>query len=123
MPGLRRWRGADSAAKGEIALVSGLAQGGQEEPPEAPTENLHREEEVGATGDPPGAVRCEAPSREDTVEMRVMVELLAPGMQDGEAADLCAEMLRVPARCPGAFGRACERAAHRARAGSGAPGG
>jgi len=29
------------------------------------------------------------------MEMRVMVELLAPGVEHGEAADLCPEMLRV----------------------------
>jgi hypothetical protein len=30
------------------------------------------------------------------MEMRVMVQLLAPGVQHGEAADLRPEMLRVP---------------------------
>ena len=30
------------------------------------------------------------------MEMRVMVELLAPGVEHGEAADLRPEMLRVP---------------------------
>ena len=38
----------------------------------------------------------EAPGWKDTMEMRVMVQLLAPGVEHGEAADLCPEMLRVP---------------------------
>src|SRR5262249_60646360 len=33
---------------------------------------------------------------EDTMEMRVMVQLLAPGVQHREAPDLRPEMLRVP---------------------------
>jgi hypothetical protein len=43
-----------------------------------------------------GPVGCQAPRGQDTMEMRVMVQLLAPGMEHGEAADLRPEMLRVP---------------------------
>jgi hypothetical protein len=45
-----------------------------------------------------GRKKCgrQASSGEDTVEMRVMVELLAPGMEHRQAADVRPEMLRVP---------------------------
>ena len=49
-----------------------------------------------ATGEPSGPVGRQAASGEDTVEMRVMVELLAPGMEHRQAADVRPEMLRVP---------------------------
>src|SRR5438128_2329478 len=93
----RAWRGEGLTATGQrqCAPASGLLEGVQEQPPEAPTEDLRRQEEVGAARDPPGRVGRQAPSRQDTMEMRVMVELLAPRMEDGEAPDLCAEMLRV----------------------------
>ena len=41
----------------------------------------------------------------------MMVELLAPGVQHGEAADLGAEMLRVPSDVLEGRWRPCERAA------------
>ena len=45
------------------------------------------------TRHPLGAIGGEAPGGEDTVEMRVMVQLLAPGVEHGEAAELGPEML------------------------------
>src|SRR5262245_26214698 len=91
----RRQRAADPG-KGEVALGISVAQRVEEQVAEAPTEDLHRQEEVGATGEPSGPIGCQPPSRQDTVEMRVMVELLPPGMEHGQATDLRAKMLRVP---------------------------
>src|SRR2546427_685996 len=53
------------------------------------------QEEVRPTRGPLGSVERQAPCGEDAMEMRVMVELLAPGVEHGEAADLCPEMPRV----------------------------
>ena len=73
-----------------------LLQTGEVEAPEAPREDADGQEEVRPTRAPLGPVGRQAPGGEDTMEMRVMVELLAPGVEHGEAADLRPEMLRVP---------------------------
>src|SRR5439155_20511266 len=59
-------------------------------------EDTEGQEEGWSTRHPLGPVGGQASRRQDTVEMGVMVELLAPGMEHGEPADLCAEMLGVP---------------------------
>src|SRR2546423_15202247 len=51
---------------------------------------------MGPTRHPMRAIRSQAPRGQDTMQVGVMVQLLAPGVEDGEAADLGAEMLRVP---------------------------
>src|SRR5207253_245737 len=79
-------------AEGHLAV----RQGHEVQPPEPPREDPDGQEEVGATRHPPRAISSDPPGRQDTMEMGVMVELLAPGVQHGETADLRPEMLRVP---------------------------
>lgn len=77
---------------------SGLERGleeGQELTTEQAAQDPHRQEEPVAAGDPSGPVRGEAAPRNDAVHVGMMQQILAPGVQDGEDADLCAEMLRV----------------------------
>ena len=71
---------------------------------------------------PTGPIGRQAPGGQDTMEMGVMVQLLAPGVEHGEAADLRPEMLGVPGDVLEGLWRPCERAAHRGGGGSGAPG-
>src|SRR5262249_39065860 len=54
------------------------------------------QEEVRSTRHPARAIRREPAGRQDTMQMGMMVQLLAPRVEHGEAADLCPEMLRVP---------------------------
>jgi hypothetical protein len=96
LPGLRCRKLLTAAAQRELAPAVDVLQRREEQALEAPAEDLHRQEEVRAAGEPSGPVGCQAPSGEDTVEMRVMVELLAPGMEHRQAADVRPEMLRVP---------------------------
>jgi hypothetical protein len=57
----------------QCPTARGLLERGQEQPPQASTKDLHWEEKMRATGDPAGPVGREAPpSREDTMEMRIM---------------------------------------------------
>jgi hypothetical protein len=95
LPGWRRRKGLTATGPRQCPAARGLLEGIQEQPPKAATEDLHWEEKVWATGDPPGPVGRQAPSGEDTVEMRMMVELLAPGMEHREAAEVRPEMLGV----------------------------
>ena len=95
VPCRQRRQRAAAPRKGEGALGVCVAQRVKEQVAEAPTEDLHRQEEVWATREPPRPIGCQPPSRQDTMEMRMMVELLAPGMEPGEAADVRPKMLRV----------------------------
>ena len=96
LPWLRCRELLTAAAQCELAPAVDVLERREEQASEAPAEDLHRQEEVWATGEPSGLVRCQAPSGKDTMEMRVMVELLAPGMEHCQAANVRPEMLRVP---------------------------
>jgi hypothetical protein len=72
LPDWRRRKVLTATGQRQCPAARGLREGVQEQPPEAATEDLHREEKVWATGDPPGPRGRQAPSGEDTVEMRMM---------------------------------------------------
>ena len=55
----------------------------------------HGQEETGATGDPARTVRRQAAAGNDDVDVRMVGERRAPGVQYGGQADARAEMLRV----------------------------
>ena len=82
--------------QGELALAIELREPRQGQPPKTPREDADGQEEVGPTRHPLGAIWRSATRGQDTVQMRVMVELLAPRVQHGEAANLGPEMLGVP---------------------------
>jgi hypothetical protein len=97
----RRCQGVGSASsratrQGQLALAIDLRQARKGEAPEASREDTDGQEEVGATRHPTCTIRRYPTGGQDTMEMGVMVELLAPGVEHGEAADLSPEMLWVP---------------------------
>ena len=55
-------------------------------------QNAHGEEEAGLAGDPAPAVRRQAAAGNDDVDMRMMGERRAPGVQHGGEADARAQM-------------------------------
>ena len=79
-----------------MALRIELRQAREVQSPKAPREDADGQEEVRSTRHPLGPIGGQAPGGQDTMEMRVMVQLLAPGVEHGEAADLGPEMLGVP---------------------------
>ena len=93
--------GALVCERGEIAeevQSTGVLQRGEafeEEPAEQAREDAHREEEASLAGDPARSVRRQATAGNDDVDMGVMGERRAPGVEDGGEADAGAEMLRV----------------------------
>ena len=58
-------------------------------------EHAHGQEEAGLAGDPARPVRRQAAAGNDDVDMRMMGERRAPGVQHGGEADARAQMLRV----------------------------
>src|SRR5687767_14989841 len=96
MPRLGLGQLPTATGQGQVALRVELLQSRQVQAPKAPREDADGQEEVRATREPLSPIGRQAPRGQDTMEMRVMVQLLAPGVEHGEAPDLCAEMLGGP---------------------------
>ena len=83
------------AEEAEFAGLEGGAQRVEEQPAEEAREHAHRQEEAGPAGDPACAVERRTAAGHDAMDMRMMVQVLAPGVEHGDEADLGAEMLRI----------------------------
>ena len=90
--------GALVGERGEIAEEGEAASHMQGREPfekqaaEETRQNAHGEEEAGRAGDPARSVRRQAAARNDDVDMRMMGERRAPGVQHGGEADARAQM-------------------------------
>jgi hypothetical protein len=71
------------------------AQRVEEQPAEQAAEHADRQEEPRATGDPARVVERWTAAGHDAMDVRVVMQALAPGVKHGDEADLGAEMLRV----------------------------
>ena len=100
----RRERGVEGALLAEGREVAeedeaaGRMQGCEpfeEEPAEETRQHPHGQEEAGLAGDPARTVRRQAAAGNDDVDMRVVGQRRAPGVQYGGQADARAQMLRV----------------------------
>src|SRR2546425_144682 len=67
----------------------------QKEAAEQGREHLHRYEEVAAARNPAIAFWRESAAGYDAMDMRMMIELLSPGVQDGDDADVGTEVLWI----------------------------
>src|SRR4029434_9104252 len=67
----------------------------QEQAPEQTREHANRQKEAGPAGNPSLAVRRYAAARNDTVPMRMVLEVLAPAVQDSSDANVGAEVLAI----------------------------
>jgi hypothetical protein len=59
------------------------------------SEHLDRQEEPWLRIDPSRVIGSETAGGYHTVYMRMMLELLVPGVEDAEEADLCAKTFRI----------------------------
>jgi hypothetical protein len=78
-------------------LLPGSVKLGEELSAEEPTEETNREKEAVSTAEPALFVRTQASTGNDTMDMGMVVEVLAPGVQDRKTGDLCAEKFGVSA--------------------------
>ena len=89
------------AKETELSLLKGQPQCVLEQMAEASTENFDREEEVLAmflratAGDPVLAVRRETAAGDNAMQVWVVNQLLAPGVEDGEEAELGTEVFGI----------------------------
>jgi hypothetical protein len=97
LPGFWVGEGGEFARESQSALCLSFAEEFEEFRAEEAAEDPHREEESLSTGDPARSVEGDPAPRDDAVKVGVQMEVLAPGMQDGEESEMCPEMLRVAA--------------------------
>ncbi len=83
------------AAEAELAGLEGCTQLVQEQPAEESREDADRQEEARPAGDPAGAVERRATTRHDAMDMGMMLQRLAPGVEHADKPDLGAEVLWV----------------------------
>src|SRR5258708_36159845 len=67
----------------------------QDQPSEQARENTYVEEEVGSAGNPALTVKRDAATWHDHVDVRMVCERRAPGVEDGEHADAGAKLFGV----------------------------
>jgi hypothetical protein len=78
----------------KATLREGVPKARHELAPEQPAQHANRQEEPGRAR-VPAPVPSQTSSRHDAVDVRMMDERLAPGMEDSEEPETSAEMLRV----------------------------
>ena len=79
-------------------------------------ECLHGQEEARRGIDPSGAVGSQAAGGNDVVDMGMMLEVLSPGMQHAEEADVGSKVLGIASQFEQRRGAGCDRAGRRAAA-------
>ena len=79
----------------EPACLMGREQLGQDQPAKQTREDLHREQVTWPAGDPTLAVERETSAGHDHVDMRMVHERRAPGMQHRGKPDAGAKMLGI----------------------------
>ena len=71
------------------------AEASQELAPKHPAQHPDRQEKVGTAADPAGAIRRRATAWHHAMDMGMQLQVLAPGVQHRQHADLGAQMLRI----------------------------
>ena len=71
----------------ELSRGTRLLQAAEEYPSEKATEYAHGKEEFRATANPAATVHRQAAAGDDAMQVRVMLQVLPPGVQYGEEAD------------------------------------
>ena len=96
------------AEKAQLAFVERRLQGGEEQAAKRARQRLHRQEEARLANDPALAIERDAAARDNAMDMGMMGERLAPGVENREQANPGAEALRI---CGEGHGR-LSRGAH-----------
>ena len=97
------------AEERQLACAVQRRQPFQEQSSEQPGQNPDREKEPGATGHPQGVARRQAPARHDHVDVRMVGQRGAPGMQDARHADADPEAAGIGGDGRHGLGRGAEQ--------------
>jgi hypothetical protein len=79
----------------ELVLLKELAKSGSELAAENAAECADGQKEAVGRSDPSGMIGSYAASRNDVMDVRMMLKVLSPGMEHAKKPDLCSQMLRV----------------------------
>ena len=79
----------------ELVLTKELFQSGYELAPEDATQRDDGQEESSRGGDPSGPVRCKTASRNNVMDVRMMLKVLSPSVEHAKKPDVCTQMLWV----------------------------
>ena len=88
----------------ELILLEGLNQHGEELSAEHSAQDAYGQEESIATTDPAFAIEAHSAAWDDAVQVGMGEKVLSPGVQEREAADFGAEMLRISGERQKGFG-------------------
>ena len=84
-----------SAETTEFSFLISLLEGGQHLAAKQAAEYAHRQEETGSAVDPAGVIESEPTGGDEAMQVRMVAQVLAPGMEHGEHSDACTEMARI----------------------------
>ncbi len=122
--GLRLSQKLPVSVEAELAVGEGTPESRDELASKDTAEHLDGKKEATARVDPARGVEGEPARRNDAVDMRMMFQLLVPGMEHAEEADVGAEMLGIPSDFePGFSAGTADRRRLSYSAGPEAPGG
>src|SRR5271167_1418013 len=76
----------------EFSSFISLLEEGQHLASEETAEYAHRQEEARSAGDPTGVVKSEPTGGDEAMQVRMVAQVLAPGMEYGEHSDAGTEM-------------------------------
>ena len=93
--GFRIVKCGERSVEAEFMLRMQLFESIDELAPKHFSEHLDRQEEPWLRIDPSRVIGSETAGGHHTVYMRMMLELLVPGVEDAEEADLCAKTFRI----------------------------
>ncbi len=79
----------------KLVLPEELLESGGELAAEDAAECADGQEEAVRGSDPSGAIGSKAASRNDVMDVGMMMKVLSPGMEHAKKPDLCSQMLRV----------------------------
>jgi hypothetical protein len=85
---LRSSKSLEESEEPEFAGVESLLQILQEQSAEQARQHPYGQEETGAARNPPGAIGRDSATRDDTMQVGMMEQILPPSVQHGEKADL-----------------------------------
>ncbi len=95
LEGVGRTQRLKSRQQREFAGVVGLLEAFEEQAPEQLREHTYGEKEPRPASDPASSIRGKSTAGHHAVQMRVMHQRLAPGMEYGEETNLATEVLGI----------------------------
>ncbi len=97
------------AVEAQLALGEGLFQSGDELAPKDPCQDRDGKKEAATGFEPAVVVGREPAGGEHTMDVRMMLELLVPGVEDTEEADLCTQMAGMASNFEQGLGAGAEQ--------------